>query len=247
MQSAWIKSIWVTIISIVGSVLTTSVMCVLADMSDWLFSISVAILCPLLLAPPVAYVCFRQNDRVQFLLTELEIAHEALSEQVRRDALTGLLSRSAFIAECEKAVQDNSRNALLLLDADDFKSINDRFGHISGDTALMAIAAVMKDVVREGGIAGRIGGEEFAVLLPNATAELVLQKAEEIRLGVETRDVLAADETRMPLTVSVGAVLGWSHASFIELYSEADARLYDAKRNGRNQVVSQVKVALAAA
>lgn len=247
MQSAWFKTVCFTIVSILGSVVMTCVLCIAAGMDDWVFSISAAVICPLFLAPPVAYVSFRQNDRVQHLLAELKIAHETLSERVRRDALTGLLNRSAFMSESESAVDANAQNALLLLDADHFKAINDRFGHIAGDAALAEIAAVMTRVVGERGFAGRVGGEEFAVLLPNATVDELLEAAEAIRVGVEASDVQAADMMRMPLTVSIGAVLGWRNASFIELYAEADRRLYEAKRSGRNRIEIGKTLPLAAA
>lgn len=247
MPSNWTKICWVTAFSIVGSVAMTSALCVATGMDAWAFSISVAVLCPLLLAPPVTYVCFKQSDRVNQLHEQLKIAHEQLSERVRRDELTGLLNRTAFVSESEKAIRSGQQNALLLLDADHFKAINDGYGHISGDLALIAIAAVVKEQTLTRGWAGRVGGEEFAVFLPDATIEHATDIAEGIRNGIAVTEIRNADGARIPLTVSVGATVGQPDVPFVELYAEADRRLYEAKRSGRNRVVSNAEAPLAAA
>src|SRR5690606_18447356 len=153
--------------------------------------------------------------------------------------LTACLNRSAFSAQVD-ARAATSRNvmgasALLILDADKFKLINDRFGHQAGDQALELIAETLRATVRAGDIVGRLGGEEFGVFLPNIDRVSAGRVAERLRIAVADIAFIA-EGRRHPLSVSIGGVVFDEKASFEILFRQADDRLYHAKQTGRNKV-----------
>ena len=159
------------------------------------------------------------------------------------DELTGLPNRRAFNLRLENAWMDactcGKRLALLILDADLFKQYNDDVGHLGGDACLRSIARVVAGVVDgSNGIAARIGGEEFAVILPDTTELRAEEVAEEIRLSIEG---LALEHSSSPYgvqTVSIGVAVRVPLAGEvpIDLMRSADQALYSAKLSGRNQV-----------
>lgn len=171
------------------------------------------------------------------LLGRLETIRRAQENLARVDPLTGLLNRRAFLERCEQEQNRELRNrgalGLVLLDLDHFKSINDRFGHQEGDRALKAFAEVLVGTVRNSDTLARIGGEEFAVLLPAKEAEAVFETAERLRAAVET---IALPEGY--LTTSLGVALWNREESFDAWYQRADTALYRAKTGGRNRVES---------
>ena len=125
--------------------------------------------------------------------------------------------------------------ALLIIDVDHFKDVNDNFGHESGDEALKIIAQTIKGVVREIDLVGRIGGEEFSVFLPGTDANRTHVIAERIRAAISTVEFYPTGN-RCDLSVSVGGATYDREATFSELFRRADLRLYAAKQNGRNRV-----------
>ncbi len=157
------------------------------------------------------------------------------------DELTGLLTRRAFIEEIEEELadarfaEDGVRGTLLIVDIDELKAINDRFGHEQGDAALQNVAGAMRGVLRAADRIGRIGGDEFAVFLP-ATPPLVADAvAERIRLAVATASWVPKDEPQ-EITVSVGGATYDRWLPFADLFRLAEQQLYAAKHDGRNRV-----------
>jgi diguanylate cyclase (GGDEF)-like protein len=146
-----------------------------------------------------------------------------------RDALTGLRNRRAYDDRFFE-LQDTEASAVMLLtvDVDRFKSINDRFGHDVGDATLVVVADAMLNSVRPGDFVARYGGDEFNILLPNASPEQALTIAERIRAAVEHNH-------DPDVTVSVGVTPMLDGVR--ETALAADGALYDAKKNGRNRVV----------
>jgi diguanylate cyclase (GGDEF)-like protein len=156
------------------------------------------------------------------------------------DPLTGISNRRAFLqdgeAQFKRQATDPRPTAVMLLDLDNFKSINDRFGHAIGDRVLQLFAQIAGNCMRRMDLFGRLGGEEFAALLVDTTREKALAVAEEIRAAfaratqeVEGRPVVA--------TVSIGIVISYDAALDISaLLAQADHALYRAKDNGRNRV-----------
>lgn len=189
---------------------------------------------PLLLAPPFFFVLLAK-------MRQLAIAHTELMTVAATDSLTSLLNRRAFTEMVDgylKRVEDSavrSRGALLAIDVDHFKQVNDRFGHDSGDAALKLIANTIDACVRETDLVGRMGGEEFCVFIPGHSHEQVSVIAERIRAAVSSAP-FTPDGRPCQLSVSVGGVVFEEEASFCDLYRSADERLYSAKRNGRNRV-----------
>lgn len=177
-----------------------------------------------------------------YKLRQLAIAHRQLQLIASTDSLTAVLNRGAFTmlvdAYLQKAEQqlDLRAGAMLMIDADHFKSINDKFGHDLGDTALKAIARTIKSELRGADIVGRIGGEEFGVFLPGAGQSDALAVAERIRKSISEVEFSPAGKT-WPLSVSVGVAVFNAATAYETLFVAADECLYTAKANGRNQVM----------
>lgn len=165
--------------------------------------------------------------------------HDRTSPLSSIDELTGLLTRTAFTSEVEEALddarfaEDGVRGTLLVIDVDNFKSVNDLYGHAAGDEALHRLATAIRSVLRAADRVGRIGGEEFAVFLP-ATSPLVGEAvAERIRIAVAKIAFAPAGKPH-PLSVSVGGVAYDRYLPFSELFRLADQQLYAAKQKGRD-------------
>jgi diguanylate cyclase len=195
-------------------------------LNDWLI--------PLLLAPPLFFYLL-------YKLRELAIAHHELLEVASTDGLTSCLNRQAFTILVEAYLERTARlatrgeGALMVIDVDHFKAVNDRFGHASGDEALRMISDEIKENVRENDLVGRIGGEEFGVFLPGADRREAGVVAERIRASVNAA-MFSPQGGPVRLSVSVGATVYSARASFKEMFKIADECLYVAKNNGRNRV-----------
>ncbi|KAB0681884.1 GGDEF domain-containing protein [Aureimonas leprariae] len=192
-----------------------------------------AVALPLLLGIPLfLYLSLQMRN-----LSKLN-AH--LTDSAARDGLTRLLNRGAFVSQvtaklAEMEQLDAPRGALLVIDADFFKLINDRHGHAKGDEALCQIAAAIGRLTRGGDLAGRLGGEEFAVFLYGSSPTAARAAAERLRSTVEGIELFSGEE-RVSLTISVGAVHFREVLPFSTFYQLADRMLYEAKGNGRNRV-----------
>lgn len=189
-------------------------------------------LLPLGLAGPMLY--FLLSKMRQLAVTQKELAIMAST-----DSLTEIYNRGAFKmlvdAYLTNISRDPSDGAFFVVDADHFKTINDRFGHNEGDSALRLIAQTIKGTLRGSDIIGRVGGEEFAVFLPGATKYHARLVAERIRSSVANISFVA-DGISAPLSVSVGGIYFNRSTTYDELFTAADRSLYDAKRAGRNLV-----------
>lgn len=165
---------------------------------------------------------------------------QALMREATTDPLTGVRNRRQFFTEAEReysrALRYRSGFGVLMLDIDLFKNVNDRYGHHAGDAVLRKFAETCVGVLRTTDIFGRLGGEEFAVVLPEAGAEEAVATAERIRRQVENMAVVH-EGTAIHCTVSVGvALLGQQDVAFDSVLRRADRALYAAKANGRNRV-----------
>ncbi|MDQ6858127.1 MAG: diguanylate cyclase [Chloroflexota bacterium] len=168
-------------------------------------------------------------------------AHEAVRRLSVTDELTGLYNGRHFRArlheEIERARRGGRPLALLVIDSDSLKDVNDRFGHEAGNRHLVAIAQSVQTHVRTSDVVARFGGDEFLVLQPDATPEAAALVAERIRVAVAAARVVAADGAHVAGTVSIG-VAGFPRSATDEdsLFRSADAALYDAKRHGKDRV-----------
>ena len=207
-------------------------------------------ICPLMIAWPASAFGFWQADRLKEANRELAKAHAELAEAHRllqekssRDDMTGMLKREHFFAALDHSRRRTDRGALLIIDADHFKKINDGFGHLTGDAALVEIASAISRSIRSGDVLGRIGGEEFGAFLVGANGEEAKSVAERIRREVELIRFHPSEEDVMPLTVSIGGITCEPHATVSELMRAADKRLYRAKNLGRNLAILDDQVA----
>jgi diguanylate cyclase (GGDEF)-like protein len=175
------------------------------------------------------------------LAHELKVAHDAAHELARTDALTGIRNRRAFFELGEFALSQALRYghpcSVLMLDLDRFKTINDTWGHAAGDRVLQATADVITATVRAADIAGRLGGEEFAILLPETPGADAAILAERLRQRMR-ETVVGYQGATITFTSSFGVAESRGESkSLDELINQADAALYQAKAEGRDRVV----------
>ncbi len=186
-----------------------------------------AVVLPILLGAPLFFY-------LGMRLRGLAITNRRLGLVARTDSLTACLNRGAFASKVTETLQARGTGALLMIDADNFKTINDLYGHESGDEALTIIARSIRAVVRPGDLVGRMGGEEFAVFLPAVDQSAAEAVAERIRRSVNLA-IFTPDGRQRSLSVSIGGVAFDRPATFSELFRIADQRLYGAKQSGRNR------------
>ena len=175
-------------------------------------------------------------------ITERKRLEDKLLHLATTDELTGLHNRRYFLQLAEQNLNRSRRYnepfTLLMCDIDFFKHINDTFGHATGDMVLQRVSQTIKDSLRDSDIAGRIGGEEFAIVLVQTPIDTNgYEVAERLRLAIESTVIVLDDGQEVPLTISIGAVEPiYPHDTLPTLLQRADQLLYKAKRNGRNQV-----------
>jgi diguanylate cyclase (GGDEF)-like protein len=166
--------------------------------------------------------------------------HDVVQRQAITDDLTGLVNRRRFIAalqaEVERARRFGSPLTVVLADLDDFKRVNDVFGHHAGDDVLRSFAELVQSHIRDVDVPGRIGGEEFAILLPETDAEGAAQVAERMRHSLSIVPVLVAEGPTVSITSSFGVAELKAGQSGDDLMRTADAALYRAKALGKNRV-----------
>jgi diguanylate cyclase (GGDEF)-like protein len=189
----------------------------------------------------------RTKEEALKLSEQLRIANNRLLEEARTDPLTGLANRRMFRdflnREIERAVRHGGQIALLFVDLDDFKSVNDTHGHLRGDALLRHVAAILSRQTRNSDILARYGGEEFVIALVEVTSKGAMTAAERVRSAVESTPLPKdADSVELQTTVSVGVVT-WDkergRMSPEALLAEADRAMYEAKRAGKNCVYSK--------
>lgn len=162
------------------------------------------------------------------------ILNEELTKLVQRDRLTDVATRDFFFSRLEQ--NDRSYGASLMIDIDNFKSVNDTYGHFAGDVVIKMVARVLKSETRKDDIVCRFGGEEFVAFLHKATREEAWAIAERIRQS--TKDAIAStDAGDIQVTVSVGGSLKSQIEEIDTSIRRADACLYKAKQTGRNKTV----------
>jgi len=183
---------------------------------------------------------------------EIELKNEELTRLATRDALTGCLNRRSFMAETDlrfaEAQAHRTPACVIMCDIDHFKQVNDKYGHAGGDRVIQAAVKALTRGLRVGDLLGRYGGEEFCIMLPNATLAQTLEIAERLRADVEAN---VGDAIREPANVKVTMSFGVAElqpttpdpAPLIDL---ADQALYLSKKGGRNRVTSEQALALPA-
>jgi two-component system cell cycle response regulator len=183
----------------------------------------------------------RVGNRILSLQRGLIAAREEVAFQATHDLLTGIWNRRAVLdwmhRECQRANRAHDSVAVLMLDVDHFKTINDTYGHLAGDQILRDVANRLMQNVRSFDIVGRYGGEEFLIVLPGCDESQILQSADRLRAAISS-EPMSFDTVNVAITASIGATVVPAHfdATQTEILLAADKALYDAKNNGRNRV-----------
>jgi len=202
-----------------------------------------AIICPLTIAIPTSSFHFHQSEKLRRAetaaadaLLRLAKAYEELRLQSRLDGLTNVFNRQAFQEDLAGFSKAGISGGLLFLDLDHFKSINDRYGHATGDEVLRKTGQILNAHCRPSDMAGRLGGEEFVLFFGNLAAEDMFERCEEIRLAIAQLDVPAPSGAIVRVSTSIGAVYCEGGFDAEDCLNAADSNLYAAKSNGRNTV-----------
>jgi len=216
--------------------------------AEWLLSNRINGLVAVALAWALSAVLWRQfttltlqQEQLEDANAELQTKQKELQRLTRLDGLTGLYNRNTFVEltrqELARAQRQGSATSILLLDLDFFKRVNDTWGHPAGDAVLKNVAVVANSTVRATDLVGRLGGEEFIILLPNTSVESARRLAEKLRANLE-HSAVAWEQTHIRSTASFGvaSTTALENHDFDNLYSHADKALYTAKDKGRNRV-----------
>jgi diguanylate cyclase (GGDEF)-like protein len=171
-----------------------------------------------------------RSDRAE---REMHALTQQLQYRATHDALTDVLNRSAVIERTIKALRAD-RAVMILLDIDEFKKVNDDFGHPVGDAVILGIVDCLRRIVADEGVIGRVGGEEFTVLLPGYDLNDALQLAEKMRGAIGSH--VFPEPVNRRITASFGVSANAARTDFDTAYGLADSALYKAKRAGRNRV-----------
>lgn len=200
----------------------------------------------LLLYPPRRGFRKETRDLAEWLAAQAGIAlenaklHERVQRQATTDELTGLVNRRRFLealeTELERAKLFEEPLSLVLADLDDFKLVNDRHGHLAGDHALQTFGRLLRAHLRKMDVAGRLGGEEFAVLLPETRAEAAVLVADRMRSALAHAPLELPGGARITLTASFGIAELGPRQTAEQVLSLADAALYEAKAAGKDRV-----------
>jgi diguanylate cyclase (GGDEF)-like protein len=179
-------------------------------------------------------------DRSMSYFKRMRDYNNQLQDLASHDPLTRVLNAGAYYSACDQQIHASERAnqsfAVLFIDLDHFKSINDTYGHAIGDDVLRAVAQTLQSTVRRSDILGRIGGEEFSVFLPNTQMLGAQQLAETLRLAIESIHI-EVDGVRLKITASIGvAAKRYEQETMQAIQQHADQAMYEAKRGGRNRV-----------
>jgi diguanylate cyclase (GGDEF)-like protein len=235
LQRATLKRVArVTFGAVVASLLITLLIGLLVngDLYTQPLGLAIATLAPLIIAPCASY----SNISLSLRLREANHQLRALSET---DSLTGTLNRRRFVEVAERELHLAQRHcyptSVVIVDFDNFKRVNDRYGHAVGDRALVHAISLIKDVIRESDVLARFGGEEFILLLPHTAKEGAHSLTERILDRVRSSP-MEIDGQPLAITLSAGSVTcETSHTPLDDLMCRADELLYASKQNGRDQ------------
>ncbi len=198
-------------------------------------SLALAAWIPVLLGVPLfSYIGIK--------LQQLSRANHLLVMANRMDGLTQCLNRTTFTVDVNQFLAartlgtSTGKSGLLIIDADHFKQINDRFGHLVGDQVLLSVGSLLRSTVGEHGLVGRLGGEEFGVFVKNTSQPALSDIAERIRLAIDESGAASVSAVDVSFTVSIGGACFAHPAKYEEVFRLADEQLYLAKNAGRNRI-----------
>jgi diguanylate cyclase (GGDEF)-like protein len=227
-------TVTLTIASILISILITTILTTLLSGGISTSSIIIATVVPTVIAPLFAYITLR-------LTHQLDLAEERLRQISITDELTQVYNRRYFIEMARKVLAGAKRYGdsftIIIFDIDDFKHINDTYGHAAGDQVLRALSEICMTQIRDSDTFARYGGEEFAILVPRCGPTDILKFAERIRIKLSEARV-RYEQVDIQFTVSMGAGIFDSATPDLDfILTRADAALYAAKKQGKNCTV----------
>lgn len=229
--------ILITLISIFLSVLLTFMFAfIFGSYAEFLKVLSLCIFVPVIIAPLASW-------NVVGLLVVIDNLEKEMRYLATFDSLTTLLNRRAFFHDSKEMInlakRESTTLSIIAVDLDKFKTINDQYGHFAGDEVLKHFATTIKATLRQDDIIGRVGGEEFVVLLPNTTINEASKLSERLHLAIRD-SIITYDTLSIKYTVSMGLISFLPHkAETLEsVLKQADKFLYRAKESGRNCTVT---------
>lgn len=234
-----VTTLIVAVLAVFGTLIANSIDGRATEAVDYYASVVLAVL---FTVPLYGFLAFK--------LQQMHLLNRKLHDLATTDFLTGALNRGAFVTNVENHLHDSGTrdnaltSALLVIDVDHFKAINDRYGHQTGDMALVRIADTLRGCLKENTMFGRLGGEEFGVFLEGVTPHEAMRIAESCRIAVGKSIFLPAGETHA-LSISIGVAFVHPGDDFTSLFKQADTCLYLAKSRGRNRIETDLS-ALAA-
>lgn len=240
---SWLRACLVALVSLLATYAMTAFAFlvdptepeVFDEMIGWV--IAVATIVPIVVSLPITIILQRERIKLAKALRQLAEAHNELERRARTDALTLLLNREALFREIARTRENAPSGAMLMIDIDHFKPINDIYGHEAGDKALRQVALTISECLRPVDCTGRIGGEEFGAFLPCDSASLARHIAERVRHAVSELVFHPHPDVVQHITVSIGLAMAGPEDNLDDLMRQADSSLYSAKEAGRNRVV----------
>lgn len=223
-----IRSLATVLVSSAASLAIASLYFLIFGVAAGFGEYAISIVIPALVATPTCLWLFARIEQINQ-------AYANLDTLASTDWLTQCLNRRAFTAAVDDPNRGNGLQALIVIDVDHFKSINDSYGHECGDDVLRRVADAIHSATRVSDVVGRIGGEEFGVLIALDSPGEAVVRAERIRAAVES---IMFRPAALPhrISVSVGIAISTGPLAFADLFRTADRCLYKSKRNGRNRV-----------
>lgn len=200
-------------------------------------TLTIATIVPFLVAIPVTIVLQHGRFKLERAMRELAAVHAELERRSRIDSLTGILNRESLLKKVNQLHIEGVSGAMLMIDIDHFKSINDTYGHLAGDEALRGIAQALSETVREGDLVGRLGGEEFGAFIICDDRQTAEDIAERMRMAVARLVFTPKPGIVRRITASIGVATGSPADTLNEIMRRADKSLYRAKEAGRDKVM----------
>lgn len=233
--AVWSKATWMAAkIALVAYGLNLLAHLLLVAFNLLPYPLGPALVIATVLTPPVSFlVALVAYAVVGLAIYDLRISRQKFELLSRTDMLSGLMNRRAFVEQFERMKGPVS---MVLFDIDRFKAINDNFGHKAGDEVIAEVGEILRRIVPADGMAARLGGEEFAILIGSDGDASVMDIAEHVRLAVECRAFFGPGG-HIPVTVSAGIAEAATGAGFSEMFCRADQAMYVAKAAGRNRIV----------
>jgi len=219
---------WAAIITLFVTTMSISISTgirVLAGVKSDNITILVRLILPIVIAFPVAVIIFSWIERMEAAYEKLLKEASDLRKQANTDPLTGLLNRRSFEAQFDSAMRHRSGGKFILADVDYLKQINDRYGHLIGDDAIIATASALTAVLGDECLIARIGGDEFCAFLPHRRVKKLEQLSAKINLHA-AQEFRTRSGLEVPLSISVGAQRCQAGSSFREIIARTDSDLY---------------------